>query len=236
MSVTTSIGRPRSASVCQAEARRARSATARSVFSAIRSRSAPASASCCSSGTPSPAVTAPAEPEPFGEPRPHPLQRNTSPLTTLKAWLRAAWVVAAHSRCLASRRASVISVSLVHCAEEPGNKKAARFPGRSRRRPPRSCPCSSHCRRRSRYRVRPVYAPAEAVALGRGEHLVFLGVVEILNFQPRPGLRETASPAIYLCHRPRTARDNASSRSQGRHAAPCPPPRPHRASCAPSPG
>src|ERR1700726_2040447 len=71
---------------------------------------------------PSPGYGAGCSPNHLANPAHIQLQRNTSPLTTLNAWLRAAPVVAAHSRWRASSLASVMSVRPFHCTEEPGNE------------------------------------------------------------------------------------------------------------------
>lgn len=81
------------------------------------------SAICCCSGTGWPGYGAASRPKSLAITPHSRCQRNTSPLATLKASLRAAGVVAAQALWRASRRASVTSLRPAYCVGEPGKTK-----------------------------------------------------------------------------------------------------------------
>ena len=78
-----------------------------------------------SSGFGSPGYSAASTPRSSASERHSCRQRNTSPLTVLKASLRALGEVADHATCLPSRRASVMSVTPPYCCGLPGKTNGA---------------------------------------------------------------------------------------------------------------
>jgi len=113
-----------SASVCHGDMRQSIFASARPWRSTISRQTAASPAICHSSGRTSPLNRSALR---SNQPaiRFHiQLQRKMSPLTTLNASSAAARVVEAHSKCLASSRASIISVSPCYWAATPGKRNA----------------------------------------------------------------------------------------------------------------
>ena len=136
-------------------------------------------------------------------------QRKTSPLTTLNASFLAAGVVAAQARCRARRRASVTSVEPLVLLRRAGEDEGP--PGLPADRGvdgERDAHVHGVAERVADQGVRPVHAPAEAPARRGREDLVLLGVVEVLDRQPRLLLAERRL-GLGAARRPRRGRDSA---------------------------
>ena len=154
------------------------------------------------------------EPNPRGDASPHPLPAEYVRRShTLNAWSRAAGVVAAQTKCLARRPASVMSVRPSHWAGEPG-KRNGRPNSAAQRGVYRQRGAHVHCiaHRHADHRMRAMHAPGEAVGARRRRRP--RPPARNRNSRYRGGLAPRGMASVASCpfHRPRTARDSASGR------------------------
>ncbi len=174
------MSRPRSPSVCHHEATRSMSCSRSPSRSASAVHTGSAPTICSSRGRGAPSKPTGSTPRASARRGHIHRQRKTSPLAMLKAWLRAAGVVAAQCICSARMPASVMSVSAFHWVSEPGNTNG---------RPVSRADGGLDGERLAHVHrvadgvaddgVRAVDAPGEPVTLGRLPELVLLGVVEV---------------------------------------------------------